>query len=67
MTEKFKLSRRKALLGLGTIGLAGAGAGVGTSALFTDKESFTTIRSRNERPSTHAGIYGGSTPPVGFP
>mgnify|MGYP000173219149 CR=1 FL=1 len=41
MTDKFELSRRKALLGLGTVGLAGAGAGVGTSALFTDEESFT--------------------------
>lgn len=40
MTEKFELSRRKALLGLGTIGLAGAGAGVGTSALFSDTEEF---------------------------
>jgi predicted ribosomally synthesized peptide with SipW-like signal peptide len=40
MTDKFELSRRKALLGLGTVGLAGAGAGVGTSALFTDEESF---------------------------
>jgi predicted ribosomally synthesized peptide with SipW-like signal peptide len=40
MTDKFELSRRKALLGLGTIGLAGAGAGVGTSALFSDEESF---------------------------
>jgi predicted ribosomally synthesized peptide with SipW-like signal peptide len=41
MTDKFELSRRKALLGLGTIGLAGAGAGVGTSALFSDEESFS--------------------------
>lgn len=41
MTDrKIELTRRKALLGLGTIGLAGAGAGVGTSALFSDEESF---------------------------
>jgi len=39
--DKFELTRRKALLGLGTIGAAGAGAGVGTSALFSDEESFT--------------------------
>jgi predicted ribosomally synthesized peptide with SipW-like signal peptide len=40
MTERYKLSRRKALAGLGTIGVAGAGAGLGTSALFSDTESF---------------------------
>jgi len=39
--DKFELSRRKALIGLGTIGVAGAGAGMGTSALFSDTESFT--------------------------
>jgi predicted ribosomally synthesized peptide with SipW-like signal peptide len=39
--ETFELTRRKALAGLGAVGLAGAGAGVGTSALFTDEESFT--------------------------
>jgi predicted ribosomally synthesized peptide with SipW-like signal peptide len=38
--SKYSLSRRKALLGLGTVGVAGAGAGVGTSALFSDTESF---------------------------
>lgn len=41
MTEKYDLSRRKVLGGLATIGVAGAGAGLGTSALFTDNESFT--------------------------
>ncbi|WP_254838359.1 SipW-dependent-type signal peptide-containing protein [Natronomonas marina] len=40
MTERYKLSRRKALAGLGTIGVAGAGAGLGTSALFSDEEEF---------------------------
>ncbi|WP_144900854.1 SipW-dependent-type signal peptide-containing protein [Halobellus captivus] len=40
MTEKFEISRRKALAGLGTIGVASAGAGLGTSALFSDTESF---------------------------
>jgi predicted ribosomally synthesized peptide with SipW-like signal peptide len=37
----YTLSRRKMLGGLGAIGLASAGAGLGTSALFTDTESFT--------------------------
>ena len=37
----YGLSRRKALLGLSTIGVAGVGAGVGTSALFSDTEEFS--------------------------
>jgi len=36
-----ELSRRKILAGLGAVGAAGAGAGLGTSALFSDEESFT--------------------------
>lgn len=41
MTDKrYQLSRRKALAGLATVGAAGAGAGLGTSALFSDEESF---------------------------
>ncbi|SMO50739.1 vWA domain-containing protein [Halorubrum cibi] len=36
----FKISRRKALAGLGGIGVASAGAGLGTSAYFSDTESF---------------------------
>jgi predicted ribosomally synthesized peptide with SipW-like signal peptide len=40
MTERYELSRRKTLAGLATIGAAGAGAGLGTSALFTDEETF---------------------------
>ena len=40
MAEKFELSRRKILAGLGTIGVASAGVGLGTSAYFSDKESF---------------------------
>jgi Ca-activated chloride channel family protein len=35
------LSRRKVLAGLGAIGIASAGAGLGTSAYFSDNESFT--------------------------
>jgi len=38
--EIFEISRRKALAGLGTIGLASAGAGLGTSAFFSDTENF---------------------------
>jgi len=38
----YNLSRRKMLGGLGAIGLASAGAGLGTSALFTDTETFSS-------------------------
>ena len=34
------LSRRKILGGLGAVGLASAGAGLGTTAYFNDTESF---------------------------
>ena len=39
--KKFELSRRNALIGLGTVGVASAGAGIGTSAFFSDQEEFT--------------------------
>lgn len=38
MTNGYDLSRRQTLGGLATIGVAGAGAGLGTSALFSDSE-----------------------------
>ena len=38
--ENVELSRRNALLGLGTVGVASAGAGIGTRAYFKDEESF---------------------------
>ena len=38
--NKFDLSRRKLLGGLGAIGVASAGAGLGTTAFFSDEESF---------------------------
>lgn len=41
MTERQKLSRRKLLLGLATVGVAGAGVGGGTVAYITDDESKT--------------------------
>jgi len=42
MTDRnIELSRRKILGAAGAIGIAGAGAGMGTSALFSDEESFT--------------------------
>src|SRR6056297_1286079 len=34
------LTRRKMLAGLGAIGIASAGAGIGTSAYFSDREEF---------------------------
>jgi predicted ribosomally synthesized peptide with SipW-like signal peptide len=40
MTNDFELSRRTLLGSLGAVGLASAGAGLGTSAYFTDEESF---------------------------
>jgi len=41
MTEKnIQLSRRSVLGGLGAVGLASAGAGLGTTAFFSDQESF---------------------------
>jgi predicted ribosomally synthesized peptide with SipW-like signal peptide len=36
----YRLSRRRVLAGLGGVGLASAGAGLGTSAYFNDSESF---------------------------
>ena len=36
----FDLSRRKLLAGLGAVGVASAGAGLGTTAYFSDQESF---------------------------
>jgi predicted ribosomally synthesized peptide with SipW-like signal peptide len=40
MTDRmFDLTRRKILAGVGAVGVAGAGAGLGTSALFSDTES----------------------------
>lgn len=50
MTNGYDLSRRKVLLGLGTIGAAGAGAGLGTSAYFNDEETF-------EENSIEAGTF----------
>jgi predicted ribosomally synthesized peptide with SipW-like signal peptide len=38
--DRIQLTRRKILAGLGTAGVAGAGAGLGTNALFTDRETF---------------------------
>ena len=40
MRDEFELSRRKMLAGLGTVGVASAGAGMGTSAFFSDTEEF---------------------------
>ncbi|WP_136688274.1 vWA domain-containing protein [Halorhabdus amylolytica] len=40
MSERYELSRRKVLAGLGTIGLASAGTGLGTTAYFSDEETY---------------------------
>jgi predicted ribosomally synthesized peptide with SipW-like signal peptide len=40
MSRKISLSRRKALAALGSIGVASAGAGLGTTAYFSDQETF---------------------------
>ncbi|WP_254832797.1 SipW-dependent-type signal peptide-containing protein [Haloglomus salinum] len=40
-SQLYNLSRRKVLAGMGAVGLASAGAGLGTSALFSDTEEFT--------------------------
>lgn len=40
MSDGYDLSRRKMLGGLATIGVAGAGAGMGTTAYFSDEEAF---------------------------
>lgn len=39
-SQLYNLSRRKVLAGVGAVGLASVGAGLGTSALFSDTESF---------------------------
>lgn len=41
MTDNIELTRRKVLVGAGVVGTAGAGTGLGTSALFGDEEQFT--------------------------
>jgi predicted ribosomally synthesized peptide with SipW-like signal peptide len=48
MSEKLKLSRRKMLAGLGTIGIASGAAGYGTYAAFNDEESQTTTFTAGE-------------------
>ncbi|WP_255192358.1 SipW-dependent-type signal peptide-containing protein [Natronobeatus ordinarius] len=40
MPNDFELTRRKALAGIGAIGAASVGAGLGTSAYFSDRETF---------------------------
>lgn len=45
--ELYDFSRRKLLAGMGTIGLASAGAGLGTSALLWDEETFGSAEDPN--------------------
>jgi predicted ribosomally synthesized peptide with SipW-like signal peptide len=42
--DEYNVSRRKTLAALGTIGVASAGAGLGTSAYFSDQETFENNR-----------------------
>jgi predicted ribosomally synthesized peptide with SipW-like signal peptide len=42
--QLINLTRRQMLVGVGAVGLASAGAGLGTSALFSDRESFVENR-----------------------
>ena len=42
--QLINLTRRQMLIGTGAIGLASAGAGLGTSALFSDRETFVENR-----------------------
>ncbi|GAB6862067.1 SipW-dependent-type signal peptide-containing protein [Haloplanus litoreus] len=39
MTSRFTITRRRLLAGLGTVGVASAGAGLGTTAYFSDQET----------------------------
>lgn len=59
MTDKrYQLSRRKALAGLATVGVAGAGAGLGTSALYNDTERLNnnTIQAGTTNLIVEAGV-----------
>ena len=42
--QQYNLSRRRVLAGLGAVGIASAGTGLGTSAFFSDEEEFTDNR-----------------------
>ncbi len=44
MSKEVNISRRKLLASVGAVGAAGAGAGLGTSALFSDEEQFRNNR-----------------------
>jgi len=60
--EPIELSRRKILLGVGTVGAAGAGAGLGTSALFSDTERFSNNTITAGKLDLHVGwetVYDG--------
>ncbi|MEF8801098.1 MAG: TasA family protein [Halolamina sp.] len=58
----FELNRRRVLAGLGTIGVASAGAGAGTMALFSDSEQSTdnSISAGTLDLTTKASSDGGS-------
>ena len=57
--QLYSLSRRRMLAGLGAVGLASAGAGLGTSAYFSDEESFenNTLTAGELDLSVQANVY----------
>ncbi|WP_424017057.1 VWA domain-containing protein [Halorientalis pallida] len=74
--QLYDLSRRKVLAGLGGIGLASAGAGLGTSAFFSDSESFLgnsltagTLDLKLDYKATYTGGSGrlGAVQAMGYP
>jgi predicted ribosomally synthesized peptide with SipW-like signal peptide len=60
--NRYGLSRRKVIAGIGTIGVAGAGAALGTSAYFSDEESFenNTLSAGTLDLSVEGTIVGGN-------
>jgi predicted ribosomally synthesized peptide with SipW-like signal peptide len=69
--DNITLSRRNVLAGLGAVGAAGLGAGLGTNALFTDQETFSgnTVAAGNldlkidwEEHYSHPQLYGFGDP-----
>jgi predicted ribosomally synthesized peptide with SipW-like signal peptide len=64
--SKIGMSRRKVLAGLGTIGVASAGAGAGTMALFSDEERSTgnVVRAGTLDLKVHGNDIDGQSVPI---
>ncbi|WP_238993865.1 SipW-dependent-type signal peptide-containing protein [Halobellus captivus] len=74
-TESYRLSRRNVLAGIGGIGVASAGAGLGTSAYFNDTESFENntltagtldLKVDWQEHYSHPQVYGFDDPTTGL-